>query len=77
MNFLPRTSLIYKCRYCFSQKADLIFHNAKISVHVLGINLLPADGEFSRLMIIFANSLDPHQARQDVGPDLDPNRLTP
>ena len=26
--------------------------------------------------IIFANSLDPDQARQNVGPDLDPNRLT-
>ena len=28
-------------------------------------------------MIIFANSLDPDQARQNVGPDLDPNCLTP
>ena len=29
-----------------------------------------------RLLIIFANSLDPDQARQNVGPDLDPNCLT-
>ena len=29
-----------------------------------------------RLLTTFANSLDPDQARQDVGPDLDPNYLT-
>ena len=29
-----------------------------------------------RLLIIFANSLDPDQAQQNVGPDLDPNYLT-
>ena len=29
-----------------------------------------------RLLITFANSLDPGQARQNVGPDLDPNCLT-
>ena len=28
------------------------------------------------LPITFANSLDPDQARQNVGPDLDPNSLT-
>ena len=28
------------------------------------------------LLIIFANSLDPDQARQNVRPDLDPNCLT-
>ena len=28
------------------------------------------------LLITFAISLDPDQARQSVGPDLDPNRLT-
>ena len=28
------------------------------------------------LLITFANSLDPDQARQNVGPDLDPNFLT-
>ena len=31
---------------------------------------------FCRLLINFANSLDPDQARQKVGPDLDPNGLT-
>ena len=29
-----------------------------------------------RLLLILANSLDPDQARQKVGPDLDPNCLT-
>ena len=29
-----------------------------------------------RLLITFANSLDPDQAQQNVGPDLDPNCLT-
>ena len=29
------------------------------------------------LLITFANSLDPDQARQNVGPDLDPHCLTP
>ena len=28
------------------------------------------------LLMTFANSLDPDQARQKVGPDLDPNCLT-
>ena len=38
---------------------------------------LPASGDFCHLLITFANSLDPDQARQNVGPDLDPNCLTP
>ena len=40
-------------------------------------NSLPASGNFYHLLITFANSLDPDQARQNVGPDLDPNCLTP
>ena len=32
--------------------------------------------EFCCLLLIFANSLDPDQARHVVGPDLDPNCLT-
>ena len=31
---------------------------------------------FSSLLKTFANSLDPDQDRQNVGPDLDSNRLT-
>ena len=37
---------------------------------------LPASGDFCHLLITFANSLDPHQDRQNVGPDLDPNCST-
>ena len=37
---------------------------------------LPASGIFCRLLMIFANSLDPDHARQNFGPDLDPNCLT-
>ena len=32
-------------------------------------------GNFFRLLTAFANSLDPDQDRQSVGPDLDPNCL--
>ena len=36
-------------------------------------NSLPTRGDFCCLLITFANSSDPDQARQNVGPDLDPN----
>ena len=39
-------------------------------------NSFPASGDFCRLLITFANSLEPDQAWQNVGPDLDPNCLT-
>ena len=42
----------------------------------LFFNSLPVSGEFCNLLITFANSFDPDQDRQIVGPDLDPNRLT-
>ena len=53
----------------FSQKV------ASISCFVF--NSLPAWGGFCCLLITIANSLDPDKARQNVGPDLDPNCLTP
>ena len=37
---------------------------------------LLASGDFCRLLITFANVLDLDQDRQNVGPDLDPNRST-
>ena len=40
------------------------------------INSFPASGDFCHLLITVAKSLDPDQARQNVGPDLDPNFLT-
>ena len=39
-------------------------------------NSFIAGGDFCRLQITFANGLDPDQDRHNVGPDLDPNRLT-
>ena len=39
-------------------------------------NSSSANGDFCGLLITFANSLDPDQARQNVRPDLDPNCLT-
>ena len=39
-------------------------------------NSLPASSDFCHLLITFANSLYPDLARQNVGPDLDPNCLT-
>ena len=44
---------------------------------VMYLTLLPASDNFCHLQINFANSLDPDLARQNVGPDLDPNCLTP
>ena len=41
------------------------------------LNSFLASGDFCHLLIIvFANSLDPDQDQQNVGPDLDPNHLT-
>ena len=40
-------------------------------------NYLPASGDLCHLLITFANSLDPGHARQNVGPDLNPNCLKP
>ena len=44
----------------------------KVSKSCLYLTLCPLC-----LWINFANSLDPDQARQKAGPDLDPNCLTP
>ena len=40
------------------------------------LNYFLASDDFCRLLAAFANSLDPDQDRQNVGPDLDPNLLT-
>ena len=52
----------------FSQKA--------VSVGCFVFNLLPARVDFCYLLITFANILDPDQAQQNVGPDLNPSWLT-
>ena len=53
------------------------FSQNEVSTSSFVFNYLPTKGDFCCLPIIFANSLDPDQARQYVGPDLDPNCLTP
>ena len=40
------------------------------------LDSFPASGDFCCVLITYANSLDPNQARHIVGPDLDPNSLT-
>ena len=37
----------------------------------IALNSLPSSGDFCHLLITFANSLDPDQARQNVRPDLE------
>ena len=39
-------------------------------------HLLPVSSDLNCLLITSPNSLDPDQARQNVGPDLCPNSLT-
>ena len=53
------------------------FSQKVVSTSCFVFNLFPARGDFCCLLITFANSLDPDQARQNVGPNLDPNCLTP
>ena len=52
------TSCLLSCISSRSEK-DILF------------NSFPTSRDFCRLLITFANSLDPDQARQNVGPDLD------
>ena len=58
------------------QKTCKLTQHSKSQIVLWGlINSLPAIGEFHHPLITFANSLDPDQDRQNVGPDLDPNCL--
>ena len=59
----------------FSQ--GFTFSQREISRSCSVFNSLPISSDFCHLLISFANSLDPDQARQNAGPDLDPNCLTP
>ena len=52
-----------------------IFFLGALRVKDDNINFLTASGKFCRLLITSANSWHPHQARQNVGPDLDPSCL--
>ena len=69
--FMPE---IRRCRRLLFIACGTSYHSAVAVSRV--INSFLACGNFCRLLITFANSLDPDQDRQNVGPDLDPNRLT-
>ena len=60
-----------KINFCqdFSQKV--------VSTSCFVFNYLPTRDDFCCLLITFANSSDPDENRHNVGPDLDPNCLTP
>ena len=51
-------------------------YQATLNNDIKFLNSFPANGDFCRLPITFANGFDPDQARHHVGPDRDPNRLT-
>ena len=53
-------------------------HNLQFIIYfnMTRTNSVHASGDFCRLLITFANSLDPDQDRQHVGPDVDPICLT-
>ena len=56
------------------------FNQKVVTTSCFVFKLLSARGDFSSVdwvLITFANSFDPDQARQIVGPDLDPNCMTP
>ena len=44
---------------------------------LMEINSVSAIGDIYYLLVTYANSLDPDQARQNVGPDQDPGCLIP
>ena len=51
------------------------FSQKVVSTSCFVFNSLSARDDFCCLLITFANSLDPDQARQYVGPDLDPSKM--
>ena len=60
--------------------AKVLFRQKVVSRSCFVFNSFPARVDFCCLLITFAKSLDRDQARQYVqyvGPDLDPNGLTP
>ena len=52
-------------------KIGWLIENESLSVTRYTLSYLPVSGKFCRLMLIFANSFEPDQARQNIGPDLD------
>ena len=57
------------------QTTDAYIENNEVCDKIVTINPLVSTFRF-RLLVTFANSFDPDQARHFVGPDLGPNCLT-
>ena len=68
LDFLAKERQLLWLLFAFEQIKPFLSEGRKTN--------FPASGDFCRLLITFANSLDPNQARQNVGPDLVPNCLT-
>ena len=69
---------VYKKNYQQINESNLIYSTDEESIvckACLFISFLD-NGDFCRLLITFENSLEPDQARHNVGSDLDPNCLT-
>ena len=63
----------------FFQKLGKLSQNlssAAVMIGALMVNFFLARGNFYHLLIAFANSLEPDQEGQNVGPDLDPKPFT-
>ena len=58
------------------QHSVFLRRNTKLHHQFTVVNSLSACGNFDCLLLTVANSLDPDQAQQNVGPDLDPNCFT-
>ena len=65
-----------KCCAQLFQNDENRFTSMPISVFLRTINPYCLTLNQCRLQIAFENSLDPDQARQNVGPDLDPKCLS-
>ena len=60
----------------FLKFSSIILKTQHADRRVVNINTFLASDNLYRLLITFANSLNPDQDRQNVDPDLSPNRLT-
>ena len=76
---LSKETICMKCQILFSRKNKKNISNCrllKFSPCMQSVNSFPASGDFCCLLITFANSLDPDQARQKVGHNRNPKCLT-
>ena len=79
LTFLREGLTTLRAKFVFHTSLSFILSYASLTDFHCRLNVfnpLPASGEFCHLLLVFANILDPDQARQNVGTDLDPNCLT-